>query len=121
MKAEEQHVALSAAKLRRDIQVAGDMHVAVQMCIRDSRWGDLVPSGRLSISFPQHSSQVPVYYNHYDGWHGGRYMAVSYTHLDVYKRQATILARREVCRDKCIVVLLPDTGERYLSTDLFAQ
>lgn len=34
---------------------------------------------------------------------------------------ATILARREVCRDKCIVVLLPDTGERYLSTDLFAQ
>ena len=34
---------------------------------------------------------------------------------------ATILARREVCRDKCIVVLLPDTGERYLSTDLFTQ
>ena len=29
------------------------------------------------------------------------------------------LAAREENRDKTIVVLLPDTGERYLSTDLF--
>ena len=34
---------------------------------------------------------------------------------------ATVLARREACRGKCIVVILPDTGERYLSTDLFAE
>lgn len=44
------------------------------LAIAQALWGDFVPSGRLSISFPQHSSQVPVYYNHYDGWHGGKYM-----------------------------------------------
>lgn len=32
---------------------------------------------------------------------------------------ATILAKREENKDKNIVVILPDTGERYLSTDLF--
>ncbi len=32
---------------------------------------------------------------------------------------ATVLARREENRGKCIVVLLPDTGDRYLSTPLF--
>lgn len=31
------------------------------------------PSGRLPISFPRHSGQVPVYYNQLPGWHGGRY------------------------------------------------
>jgi cysteine synthase A len=31
------------------------------------------------------------------------------------------LARREENRDKRIVVLLPDTGDRYLSTPMFAE
>ena len=31
------------------------------------------PSGRLPISFPRHSGQVPVYYNQLPGWHGGKY------------------------------------------------
>ena len=31
------------------------------------------------------------------------------------------LARREENRDKTIVALLPDTGDRYLSTALFAE
>jgi len=34
---------------------------------------------------------------------------------------ATELARRPENKDKMIVVLLPDYGERYLSTPLFAQ
>ena len=73
---------------------------------------------------------TPVSYTHLDVYKRQGYAAVGRNcalaagrrrAADVYKRQATILARREVCRDKCIVVLLPDTGERYLSTDLFAQ
>lgn len=35
--------------------------------------GKFNPSGKLTISFPRHSAQIPCYYNHYDGWHGGRY------------------------------------------------
>ena len=34
-------------------------------------------------------------------------------------KAATIIAQREENKDKNIVVLLPDTGERYLSTELF--
>lgn len=37
-------------------------------------FGDVNPSGRLSISFPYHSGQLPVYYNHLTGWHGSKYM-----------------------------------------------
>ncbi|GGB07611.1 glycoside hydrolase family 3 N-terminal domain-containing protein [Agarivorans gilvus] len=31
--------------------------------------GDLNPSGKLTISFPVHVGQLPVYYNKYQGWH----------------------------------------------------
>ena len=34
---------------------------------------------------------------------------------------ATVLARRPENKGKRIVVLLPDTGERYLSTPMFAE
>jgi len=34
-------------------------------------------------------------------------------------KAATIIAQRDENKDKTIVVLLPDTGERYLSTELF--
>lgn len=37
-------------------------------------FGEVNPSGKLSISFPYHSGQLPVYYNSLPGWHGGRYM-----------------------------------------------
>jgi beta-glucosidase len=32
-------------------------------------FGDYNPSGKLTISFPHHVGQIPVYYNHYQGWH----------------------------------------------------
>lgn len=37
-------------------------------------FGALNPAGHLPISFPQHSGQLPVYYNQLGGWHGGKYM-----------------------------------------------
>ena len=36
--------------------------------------GKFNPSGKLTISFPRHSSQTPCYYNQYEGWHGGQYV-----------------------------------------------
>lgn len=42
--------------------------------VAEAAFGCFNPSGRLPISFPRHSGQVPVYYNHLPGWHGGKYM-----------------------------------------------
>lgn len=42
--------------------------------VAEAAFGRFNPSGRLPISFPHHSGQVPVYYNQLPGWHGGRYM-----------------------------------------------
>ena len=36
-------------------------------------FGEINPCGRLPISFPRHSGQLPVYYNELPGWHGGKY------------------------------------------------
>ncbi len=33
-------------------------------------FGEINPSGKLSISFPYHTGQLPVYYNQLPGWHG---------------------------------------------------
>ncbi len=42
--------------------------------VAEAAFGCFNPAGRLPISFPQHSGQIPVYYNTLPGWHGGKYM-----------------------------------------------
>ena len=41
--------------------------------IAEAVFGKLNPGGKLPISFPRHSGQLPVYYNQLPGWHGGKY------------------------------------------------
>lgn len=40
------------------------------IALAETLFGDNIPSGRLPISFPYHSGQLPVYYNYLPGWHG---------------------------------------------------
>ena len=37
-------------------------------------FGDVNPSAKLPITFPQHVGQLPVYYNQLPGWHGEKYV-----------------------------------------------
>ena len=58
-------------------------------------FGDHNPSGKLTISFPYHVGQQPVYYNQIPGWHADQYAdmpkdplfafgyGLSYTHFDI--------------------------------------
>lgn len=46
------------------------LRVFAGTAIAEAIFGILNPSGRLPISFPRHSGQLPVYYNYLPGWHG---------------------------------------------------
>ncbi|WIF95786.1 glycoside hydrolase family 3 N-terminal domain-containing protein [Caminicella sporogenes] len=40
-------------------------------------FGDFNPCGKLTISFPRHIGQQPVFYNQLPGWHSNRYVEMS--------------------------------------------
>ena len=49
--------------------------------VAEAIFGEINPGGKLPISFPRHSGQIPVYYNSLPGWHGGRYVDLPETPL----------------------------------------
>lgn len=49
--------------------------------VAEAIFGILNPSGRLPISFPRHSGQIPVYYNQLPGWHADSYCDLPATPL----------------------------------------
>ena len=86
-------------------------------------FGDRNPSGKLTISFPYHVGQQPVYYNQIPGWHGGKYVdmpaeplfafgyGLSYTSFAIsnLKLQNKELAAGETVR---VEVDVENTGEQ---------
>ena len=76
-------------------------------------FGDYNPCAKLSISFPEHVGQLPVYYNQLPGWHTDRYQdmsakplfpfgyGLSYTN---YKYSNLRIARNELNTDDILKV-----------------
>ncbi len=49
--------------------------------LAEAMFGAINPGGKLPISFPRHSGQIPVYYNTLPGWHGDKYVDLPETPL----------------------------------------
>ncbi len=91
--------------------------------VADILFGNQVPSGKLTVSFPAHTGQQPVYYNQLPGWHASTYAdmsaeplypfgyGLSYTD---FAYSGLTLSAREASRDQVISVsvTVENTGGR---------
>ena len=78
-------------------------------------FGNVNPSGKLSISFPRHSGQLPVYYNSLPGWHGEKYMDIEKTPLYAFGQGISYTtfsySNLIIFEDKKISVDVRNTGD----------
>ena len=85
--------------------------------VAEAIFGEINPGGKLPISFPRHSGQIPVYYNSLPGWHGGRYVDLPETPLFAFGEGLSytkfvfsgLRVERETLR---VIVRLTNTGAR---------
>ncbi|HWQ97941.1 MAG TPA: glycoside hydrolase family 3 N-terminal domain-containing protein [Clostridia bacterium] len=80
-------------------------------------FGLINPGGKLPISFPRHSGQIPVYYNSLPGWHGGKYVDLPETPLFTFGEglSYTTFAYSDLCVDAdalSVKAILRNTGNR---------
>ncbi len=85
--------------------------------VAEAVFGKLNPSGRLPISFPRHSGQLPVYYNQLPGWHGGKYCDLPATPLFAFGEGIGYttfeFSNLSFCKDTYTVTLdVKNTGKR---------
>ena len=85
--------------------------------VAETIFGLLNPGGKLPISFPRHSGQIPVYYNSLPGWHGGQYVDLPETPLFAFGEglSYTTFAYSDLCVDAdalSVKVTLRNTGNR---------
>ena len=84
-------------------------------------FGEIAPAGRLPVSLPDHTGQLPVYYNYKDSYQGGRYYDVTrptypfgsgLTYTSFAYRLAEAPSRWESGEGPAVTVTVRNTGDR---------